>query len=524
MAAQVSSSLAVYNGLLLFGCDDGLLYGVDAATGNVTLKVLTQGAIKSPPLVVDDVAYFGSDDYRLYAYNVQTQQLEWQFETSAPVEATPVMWHNMILFGSQDGFAYALRRDNGSLVWRQPLSGRDVYSSPMISRDKVVIAAGWTVQALDAELGERRWAFTASDMITGTPAVLDQMVFVASRDGVIYGVNDLNGRAMWRYPAVDVGPPLSSAPIVSGGLVFVRRGERDVIALTPDEGKLVWEYLLPPSSLNDQTAAAQTTQATPGQGFRPGGAPGGGPGGQVGGQQPAVQTYVYEDIIRAGVIASGADLFMLGDDGALYRFSAQGADALKPDVAQALMQIQVELTPYAYSLRPVPADAMIAPPTKDEVLQMPGTPPINLAVTIYDAGCGLNPDSLQMVLDGTPVPADDMVYQPDAGLLWWLYQPSGVTALSLPDGMHNMDIKAADWLGNTNDLRVYFYVDNALAAAVIPGQTQQGAGPGGPPGFPGGPGGPGGPPGFPGAPGGPPPGFQGGPPPGFQAGPPPPPA
>ena len=198
---------------------------------------------------------------------------------------------------------------------------------------------------------------------------------------------------------------------------------------------------------------------------------------------------MYGDLVRTGLIAMGHDLYALGDDGALYAFSAHGADALKPEIGQALLQIQVEAAPYAFQLRAFSADAMVPAPAKEDILQIPGVPPVYLQLAIYDAGCGLNPDTLQMQLDGKAVPDDEVVYQADQGLLWWLYEPQGVMATSLPNGMHRMDVAATDWRGNKDVLRVYFYVDNGLTVPVVPAQedTTQG-GPGGP-GMPGGPGG-----------------------------------
>ena len=98
-----------------------------------------------------------------------------------------------------------------------------------------------------------------------------------------------------------------------------------------------------------------------------------------------------------------------------------------------------------------------------------------------------------MQIDGSPVPEDQVIYQADQGLLWWLYEPQGIIAANLANGMHQVDVSATDWRGNKHVMRVYFYVDNSLPAPKLPGEDQlqpRGGFPGG--GFPGG--------GFPGAP------------------------
>jgi|LSQX01.2.fsa_nt_gb outer membrane protein assembly factor BamB len=503
VGSQVTSALTVSSGLVMFGAEDGKLWALDVATGGAKWSVPTQGQIRSAPMIADGVLYFGSDDSRLYALHLDTKELLWQFQSGGPIESTPAIWQNMLFVTAQDGFVYALRRDTGGMVWRQPLGSVLTYASPVIVNNKVVVAAGEYVQALDAAYGGRRWVFTAAAPVIGSPAVLGRTVFVASIDGVLYAINDLTGQPMWRYPYTEGGPVIASAPIVCGEVVLVRRGGRNIIGLGADDGTLRWEYLLPPSGLEpppgmEGMAAYGAYGTSGGYGGFPqsrssrrgstsyGGAP-------APAAQPNMQGYGYADLVRSGPIASGNELYMVGDDGALYGFSATGADGVKPDVGLALLQVQEDQVQYAYQLGAFSAEAMVAPPTPTEVLQIPGVPPVYLQLAVYDAESGLNPELLELQIDGSPVPEDQVIYQADQGLLWWLYEPQGIIAANLANGMHQVDVSATDWRGNKHVMRVYFYVDNSLPAPKLPGEDQlqpRGGFPGG--GFPGG--------GFPGAP------------------------
>jgi uncharacterized membrane protein YgcG len=68
-----------------------------------------------------------------------------------------------------------------------------------------------------------------------------------------------------------------------------------------------------------------------------------------------------------------------------------------------------------------------------------------------------------------------------AGQVYWVYDPGGTAHVNLPGGMHELTIRATDWSHNTADYVICFFVDNALAAPVVPGQNQPGGagGPGG---------------------------------------------
>ncbi len=495
---EITCGLAVSNGIVFFGASDGRLWAVDAVSGNKSFRFDARMAIRSAPLLKDNMLYVGSDDHRIYAYDLQSKTLSWQFDTNAPVQSTPVSYRGTIYVPSQDGYMYALRAENGSVVWRQSLATNLIYSSPMIERDKVVIAAGPYLIAMDARSGDRRWVFAASDLIVGTPAAADRTVFIGSRDGVLYAINDLTGRPVWRYPAAEAGPPILSSPLLVGDMVLVRRGERNVVALRQSDGQLLWQYTLPalPEVASAQPGMGGMGGAPmPGAPTTPGmlGMPGG--GGIPAGYEPTTGLPTYSTVMRSGPIIQGNRAFVVGDDGALYGFTAQAPDALKPEVKEGVLQLQAQQQQYAYTLRAVRAGALAPPPTKDDVLQIPGAPPLYLHAEILDPGTGINPEHLQVLLDGKVVGGEQLYFEAEKSTLWWVYDPAGVAATNLPNGMHKVTIRAGDWAENTGEASVYFFVDNALSAPKLPGQQQMPTGWGpGMPGMPGMPGAPGMPP------------------------------
>lgn len=470
---EVTAGLAVSDGSVFFGASDGRLWAVDAATGSKSYRFEARMGIRSAPLLKDNMLYFGSDDHRVYAYDLGSKTLAWQFETNAPVQSTPVAYRGTIFVPSQDGYLYALRADNGSILWRQSLSVNHVYSSPMIQRDKVVVAAGPYVIAMDARYGDRRWAFTAGDLIVGTPAAAGTTVFVGSRDGVVYAINDLTGRPKWRYPAVEAGPPILSAPLLVGDLLLVRRGDRNVVALRQADGALLWQYTLPDPKAATATQPSSDMMGMPGMPMPMPGMPempGG--GGSYAGYDPVTGLPLYNRIVRSGLIVQGNQAFLTGDDGALYGFTAQAPDALKPEIRQGVLQLQIQQQPYAYTLRAVRPGALVPPPTKDDVLQIPGAPPLYLQAEVFDPGTGVNPHQVQVLLDDKVVGADQVYFEQEKSTVWWIYDPIGVAATNLPNGMHKVTIRAGDWADNTGEASIYFFVDNSLSAPKLPGQQQ----------------------------------------------------
>jgi len=140
-------------------------------------------------------------------------------------------------------------------------------------------------------------------------------------------------------------------------------------------------------------------------------------------------------------------------------------------------------------------------------VEVPGAPPISVSIVLNDSGCGVDPATIAVKLDDE---AAEATYDARQGLLWYVYDPRGA-AVAMRNGVRNLMVTCADWLGNTGSAQVAFTVDNSLPQPAPPTNAQPG-GPGGPgggepgmgmPGMPGMPGAPGAPgaPGMPGMPG-----------------------
>jgi outer membrane protein assembly factor BamB len=62
-----SSAAVSSNGIIYVGSTDGILYSLNASTGDIISSFLTGNEIRSSPAITDEVVYFGSLDNRVYA-------------------------------------------------------------------------------------------------------------------------------------------------------------------------------------------------------------------------------------------------------------------------------------------------------------------------------------------------------------------------------------------------------------------------------------------------------------------------
>lgn len=116
---SIISSPWVESGLnaVYFGSNDGKLYAIDSTTGQPLAGFTpyqTGSAVRSSPLVWNDVVYFGSDDGKVYAISANTGAIlpGWPYDTTNIVFSSPGLYYvdginDRIIVGSNSGQVFA---------------------------------------------------------------------------------------------------------------------------------------------------------------------------------------------------------------------------------------------------------------------------------------------------------------------------------------------------------------------------------------------------------------------------------
>ena len=185
LGIMFSSPVVTSAGLLLLGGGNGVVYGVNGATGTVSWSFPTRGPVLSSPALDDGAAvlYIGSADGHLYALDAAggsgagdgagSGATVWVTPLGGGVYASPVLtslymttgtWGALIV-GASDGSVYALDAGNGTILWSTPTGG-PVYSSAALSKD-------------------------------GSTA------FVGSSDGSVYALRVADGALLWRQSTAE---------------------------------------------------------------------------------------------------------------------------------------------------------------------------------------------------------------------------------------------------------------------------------------------------------------------------------
>ncbi|MGC8862282.1 MAG: PQQ-binding-like beta-propeller repeat protein [Armatimonadota bacterium] len=342
LGGSVKGTPAYHNGSIFFGATDENLYCLDARTGSFKWAYKVRGAIRCPPVIVEDVVYVGADDESLYAIEAETGERRWVFTSRDDIAIGVAVGTGMAVVSSMDGNMYGLSQGTGRLRWifRLPMAPTD--SSPVITESVVVMAVGNSVYGLSVRSGQQRWQVTLRSEAAATPAAQGFDVYVPCKDKKIYAYLT-NGRQpvpKWTQPA-DLGAIPMSSPVVAGDTVWVTGLRGVVAAFSALDGSLKWRYTIAPSPVTMPGA-------------------------------------LYCDAASSPTVAEGA-LLVLTDDGVLHCFKPDAPDHCPPALFAA-----------------TPANGSL----------MSGAPPIKISGVLYDIGSGVDFSTAKITLDGQPVEAE----------------------------------------------------------------------------------------------------------------------
>ncbi len=180
---------------------------------SIAWQFATGDAVRSSPVIADDVLYIGSNDGFVYALDAATGTERWRFETGGRITGAASVADGSVYAGSADGYVYAIDAASGSQQWRfyaaelnldvsrlrQSDRQRGMITSSVAVVDGLVFVTSnsFKVTALDAATGIEQWHTVAAGRDVTTPSVEGDRVFFASQEG-IEAVDAGTGKSLWR--------------------------------------------------------------------------------------------------------------------------------------------------------------------------------------------------------------------------------------------------------------------------------------------------------------------------------------
>jgi eukaryotic-like serine/threonine-protein kinase len=219
------------------GSNDGRIYALKT-NGTKMWDYDTGNAIKSSPIISNNILYFGSDDGKLYAVDTINGSKYWDYTTGDKVRSSPAIINDTVYVGSDDGKVYAVSK-GGNLNWTYDM-GKPVKSSPMIdSNDNSLFigADNGKVACLDTRNGAEKWVHNVTGAVKSTPALLGNKIVFASDGGTVYIVNKFTGNEDWSYnPGFGIiNAAFTSSPVTYGNMIYIGANDGSLYALNNDK-------------------------------------------------------------------------------------------------------------------------------------------------------------------------------------------------------------------------------------------------------------------------------------------------
>gem|GEM_PF-846525 len=188
---------------------------------------------QAPPIIVGNAMFIGTLQGELHAVNAETGKRIGYFKTFSPVQSSPTVFKNLLVYGTESGKdnLIAYRIDDGEEMWAKDLGG--VVASPAVAGE-YIIAAGLngSVYSFD-RYGTQQWSFDTEAPVRSSPCVWNGMVFCASTNGRVFGLNAETGTIVWKFTSRNA---VYAGLTVSGGMLVAASRDSSVYVLDPETG------------------------------------------------------------------------------------------------------------------------------------------------------------------------------------------------------------------------------------------------------------------------------------------------
>lgn len=258
LPAEFLGTPLVADGILYSGGSDGLLYAVDATTGDVKWRVGGFELIETATAIAGDTIIAGGFNGRVVALDRHSGNEQWTYDAGTYVFAAPLVADSQVFVATFKAL-HALDLATGRAHWSTPLG--DVLattSAPALAAGRLFVSSGQTLFALDASSGREMWRVDKATPFWGL-ALGQGQVYVGNGDGRLYAYDQASGDERWTFAGTyRGGDDIWSAPAVTAELVIAAGRANRIHALDAATGHEVWHH---------QTAGPAVGEAVVSRGF-----------------------------------------------------------------------------------------------------------------------------------------------------------------------------------------------------------------------------------------------------------------
>ncbi len=231
----IESSPLLFKDRLYVTTLDGIVYSVKKEDGMEVWKFesapkAARKPIRSSPATDGRVLVFGSDEGTIFGLDIETGRLLWKYAVGASIFASTIIQDGKAIVGSLDGVLHAVDVISGKLSWTYE-TGSKIYGGAAANAEKIFVgSADGVLHAVDAHMGNVVWRFQTKSVINSAPLVAGAFVYFGSLDRTLYALRTDSGEEVWRFP---VEGRIKVPPVLWGRTLLVTYEDKYIAALTP---------------------------------------------------------------------------------------------------------------------------------------------------------------------------------------------------------------------------------------------------------------------------------------------------
>jgi outer membrane protein assembly factor BamB len=235
----------------------GEVKALNAETGEVQWKVKPAGPLRGSPTIAFGQLFVMTQDNQVISLNISDGSLTWDESGSATQSgvfgvAAPAAGQGTIVAGYSSGELSAYRYENGRTLWSDALARTnisttvgtitDIDADPIIDSGRVyALGQGGRMAAYELVTGQRIWELNLAGI--STPTVAGEWIFTLTDDARLLAIARSSGRVRWiaqlqRYRDEEdkKGPIFWTGPVLAGGQLWVASSRGEVWKVSAGEG------------------------------------------------------------------------------------------------------------------------------------------------------------------------------------------------------------------------------------------------------------------------------------------------
>lgn len=263
---HIGGGLAYERDRIFVATGYGVVFALNATTGDIIWSENTKVPLRAAPTVRGGRVFIITVDNTLIALDARDGSTLWthsgaQETASILGSASPAVESGIVIAPYTSGELYALRADTGRVLWQDNLvsirrtgavaSLSQIRGRPLIDRGRVIaISHAGVMAAIDLRTGRRIW----SRQIGGaeSPWVAGDFVFTITNDNELIAVSRDDGKVIWvlglpkfEDPEDQEDPITWTGPLLVSDRLIVAGSTGEALAVSPYSGQLLGIEELP---------------------------------------------------------------------------------------------------------------------------------------------------------------------------------------------------------------------------------------------------------------------------------------